>query len=307
MDNNVANDEKKTQAGNGEVQNGSGAEGKRRRRGWYLLLAALLLIVALIIAHCVLNKNIKDDARQSLAGAVASVNAHTPAVGVTMSLDSVTYDAEANRVTYYSNILRISAAHQQLERNHYRNMSEQDLKVLLRQDFEQDYLAPLVQQCGTTVRYVYGDTNGAEIRMIEMTSNELATKPSEEDVKRVSMKMLAYNAESTRVSCPQQVDEYTAITGCEFDSATVTLTFEITLSRAIKEMDRAAFDKRVKEQKESIVHLLSHDQTYTSTGVTVVYKYFDKDGVEVVQEVITPKDFREHHHEHEHDHEHHHD
>jgi hypothetical protein len=27
----------------------------------------------------------------------------------------------------------------------------------------------------------------------------------------------------------------------------------------------------------------------------------------VVQEVITPKDFRVHHHEHEHDHEHHHD
>lgn len=279
---------------------------KKTAKKWYLIFAALLLIVALIIALMVMNANNQKDARQSLEVAVASVNSRTPAVGITTVLDSVTYDVKANRVAYYNNILRLSSDIQQMERAFYRNLSDQDLKVILLLDFEHDYLSDLILQNEASVRYVYGDTNGAVIREIELTKDDLSRELTEEEVKQASMTIFAHNAKSTQLNCPQQIDRYMAITGCQFDSAKVTITFEITLSSEMDENDKVDFDKRRIEQKESITHLLSHDPMYLSTGAVVVYKYLDKNGNEIMHETISPKDYKDYHHEHEHEHEHEH-
>jgi len=305
MDNNIANEEKKTMENGQNEQNQSSApEKKHMAKAWYWMIAALILIVALIIVLSVMNSNIKKEAKQSLAGAVASVNAHTPALGVTMVLDSVTYDAEANRVTYYNNILKTAEANQQLMREYYRQMSDQDLKVIQILDFKHDYLSDLVLQNESSVKFVYGDTNGAVIRELELTNADLTRKLTEEEIKQASLKMIDQDAKTIQANSPQPVDEYTSITGCTFDSSTATLAFDITLSKDAKDINMADFLKRIEEQKESITHLLSHDSKYIAAGVTVVYKYFDMNGNELIQKKITPKEYMEYQHDHEHDHEH---
>jgi len=280
---------------------------KRVGKVWIWMAVALILIVALIVFLVVKNAYNKKSEQPSLAEAVADVNAHTPALGPTMVLDSVKYDAKANRVTYYNAIRKGHAPSEQLIRDYYHQMSLEDLKVLQKIDFVQDYLsAPIIQQ-GASVRYVVHDIDGTLLKEYDITKEELCAAISEEEMKRASLLLIAQEAKSTQVSCPQQVDEATTITDCVYDSAAATITFTLALSRTSAEIDMKDFETRTASQKEAIIHTLAHDPKFTYTGVTIVYRYFDKNGAELKTIRVTPKEYLEHLHEHEHGHQHEHE
>jgi len=273
-------------------------------KAWYWMAAALLVIVLLIVALAVQNSNNKKAARKTLAGAVASVNSRTPSVGVSMVLDSVTYDAKANLVTYYYAILKLSEANQQLLRNYYCQISDKDFKILQKLDFEHDYLSDLIKDNKSSLRYVYSDVDGKVLKDVTLSHKELLSSPAEKEIKHASLVMIAQEAKTTQANCPQQIDEATSITNCVYDSAAANLTFSLALNRPSAEIDMADFQSRVASQKEAIVHALAHDTKYASSGVTVVYKYYDKNGAELNTVTITPKEYLEHKHEHEHEHDH---
>lgn len=305
MENNKKNEENLVPKDGQNVQTSQDTPVKRRvAKAWYWMSAAFVLIVALIVFLAVKNSNNKKAEKRSLVEAVAAVNAKTPAVGATMVLDSVTYDAEANMVAFYNSILKGPETSQQLMRDYYNHLSDEDLKVLQIIDFPENYLAEPILESKASLKYVFSDVDGKVLKEILLSNKELTTPVGEEEMKRVSLVMIAQEAKTTQASCPQQIDENTTITGCQFNAEAAELIFNLTLSRTAEEIDKADFEKRVAAQKNAMTHSLSHDINFISSGVTLIYRYMDKNGKMLTQETITPKDYKDYKHDHAHQHEH---
>lgn len=273
---------------------------KAAKKVWPWLVAVLLVAVVLLVVLLVVRNSRKGGEELSLAEAVALVNAKTPAVGATMVLDSVTFSSEENRVTYYNSILDGREGVQQLMRDYYCQLSDEDLRVLLWLDFEYDPLAQQVHAQKASVRFLFRDTDGRVLKDVTMDAEQLVLQPAEDKIRQAALVVIAQEARVTQLFSPQQLDEETAITGCRFDADSLVLEYTVALARAEKELDRADFEHNIAHQREDLVHALAHNQGYCLSGITMRYTYFDCDGRRLCTFEVAPKDYHEYHHGHHH-------